>query len=97
MNIVPRSVRQLMRAVVKAGGLDLALRIYYKQILPFVDVMTRNFNPTGTIKAGVCARGVNVGVPRRPGSPLGAEDKRLLERLVKEVDALEEEAERRLQ
>jgi 4-hydroxy-tetrahydrodipicolinate synthase len=97
MNIVPRSARQLMRAMVKAGGLDLARRIYYKQILPFVDVMTRNFNPTGTIKAGVCARGVNVGAPRKPGSLVSAEDQRLLERLVKEVDALEEDTERELQ
>ena len=97
MNIVPRSARQLMRAVVKAKDLDLARRIYYRQILPFVDMMSRNFNPTGTIKAGVCARGVHVGVPRRPGSPVSAEDQRLLERLVKEVDAMEEDAERVLQ
>jgi 4-hydroxy-tetrahydrodipicolinate synthase len=97
MNIAPRSARQLMRAVVKAGDLDLARRIYYRQILPFVDVMSRNFNPTGTIKAGLCARGVNVGAPRRPGSPVRMEDQRLIERLVKEVDALEEEAERELQ
>lgn len=97
MNIVPRSARQLMRAVVKAKNLDLARRIYYRQILPFVDVMSRNFNPTGTIKAGVCARGVNVGVPRRPGSPVRAGDQRLLERLVGEVDALEEDAEGEVQ
>ncbi len=94
MNIVPRSARQLMRAVVK--DLGLARRIYYRQILPFVDVMSRNFNPTGTIKAGVCARGVNVGAPRKPGSPVDAEDQRFLERLVKEVDALEEEVEKEL-
>ena len=95
MNIVPRSARQLMRAVVK--DLNLARCIYYRQILPFVDVMSRNFNPTGTIKAGVCARGVNVGAPRRPGSRINPEDQRLLDKLVKEVDALEEEAERELQ
>ncbi len=95
MNIVPRSARQLMRAVVK--DLNLARCIYYRQILPFVDVMSRNFNPTGTIKAGVCARGVNVGAPRKPGSRVSPEDQRLLDKLVKEVDALEEEAERELQ
>ena len=95
MNIVPRSARQLMRAAAK--DLDLARRIYYRQILPFVDVMSRNFNPTGTIKAGVCARGVSVGAPRKPGSPVRAEDQKLLERLVKEVDALEDEADRELQ
>jgi 4-hydroxy-tetrahydrodipicolinate synthase len=95
MNIVPRSARQLMRAVVK--DLNLARRIYYRQILPFVDMMSRNFNPTGTIKAGVCARGVKVGAPRRPGNPVSGEDQRLLERLVREVDALEEDAERELQ
>jgi len=95
MNIVPRSARQLMRAVIK--DLNLARRIYYRQILPFVDVMGRNFNPTGTIKAGVCARGVEVGAPRKPGSPVNAEDQRLLERLVKEVEALEKEIEQELQ
>ncbi|NWF53956.1 MAG: dihydrodipicolinate synthase family protein [Syntrophaceae bacterium] len=94
MNIVPRSARQLMRAVVK--DLGLARRIYYRQILPFVDVMSRNFNPTGTIKAGVCARGIPVGAPRRPGSPVRPEDQRLLERLAREVDAWEEEVEQEL-
>jgi 4-hydroxy-tetrahydrodipicolinate synthase len=95
MNIVPRSARQLMRAVV--SDLGLARRIYYKQILPFVDVMTRNFNPTGTIKAGVCARGVDVGAPRKPGSRVIPEDQRFLDKLVQEVDAWEEDTERELQ
>lgn len=90
MNIAPRSARQLMRALSHRRDLDLARRIYYRQILPFVDVMSRNFNPTGTIKEGVCARGVDVGAPRRPGNRVSFEDRRLLAGLVKEVDALEE-------
>jgi 4-hydroxy-tetrahydrodipicolinate synthase len=96
MNIVPRSARQLMRAVGRLGALDLARRIYYRQILPFVDVMARNYNPTGTIKAGVCARGVDVGSPRRPGSRVSPEDQELLGRLVREVSGLEEQVEKEL-
>jgi dihydrodipicolinate synthase/N-acetylneuraminate lyase len=66
MNVVPRSARQLMHAV-ELADLTLARRIYFEQILPVVNVLARKYNPTGTIKAGVCARGINVGVPRRPG------------------------------
>lgn len=69
MNAVPRSSQQLMRAVERAD-FSLARRIYYTQILPLVDVLASNHNPTGTIKAAVRARGVDVGVPRRPGSDL---------------------------
>jgi len=96
MNIVPRSARQLMRAVTRLHDLDLARRIYYRQILPFVDVMSRNFNPTGTIKAGVCARGVDVGAPRRPGNRVNGQDQKVLERMVEEVVALEQQVEKEL-
>jgi 4-hydroxy-tetrahydrodipicolinate synthase len=85
MNAVPRSAQQLMRAVVELQNLDLARRIYYRQILPVVDVMVRNNNPTGTIKAGVCARGVEVGVPRRPGSMVGQTDRTHLESLMSDI------------
>jgi dihydrodipicolinate synthase/N-acetylneuraminate lyase len=97
MNIVPRSAQQLMRAVNRVRDLSLARRIYYQQILPFVDVMGRNYNPTGTIKAGVCARGVDVGSPRRPGSKVGPEDLALLDKLTKEITALEKKVEQELQ
>jgi 4-hydroxy-tetrahydrodipicolinate synthase len=72
LNVVPRSGRQLLRAVGELGDLALARRIYYEQVLPLVDFLSRNNNPTGTIKAGLCARGVDVGLPRRPGSGLDA-------------------------
>ncbi|MEW5724177.1 MAG: dihydrodipicolinate synthase family protein [Thermodesulfobacteriota bacterium] len=85
MNDVPRSARQLMQAVHTKGDLSLARRIYYRQILPLVDVMVRNFNPTGTIKAGVSARGVAVGGPRRPGHSVGPEDGLIIGRLMEEA------------
>ena len=85
MNVVPRSAQQLVRAVGELGDLHLARRIYYVQILPVVDVLARNYNPTGTIKAGVCARGVNVGGPRRPGRSVGPADRKLLEKLVADI------------
>jgi 4-hydroxy-tetrahydrodipicolinate synthase len=82
MNAVPRSAQQLMRAVGEWGDLALARRIYYQQILPLVDLMIDNNNPTGTIKAAVCARGVDVGAPRRPGSAVGPVDQAHLEQLM---------------
>jgi 4-hydroxy-tetrahydrodipicolinate synthase len=90
MNAAPRSAQQLMRAV-ELSKLNLARRIYYRQILPLVDVMARNNNPTGTIKAGVCARGVEVGVPRRPGSGVGQADRTHLESLMSEIAQVEVE------
>jgi len=91
MNVVPRSAQQLMRAVAERGDLRLARRIYYTQILPVVDVLARNYNPTGTIKAGVCARGVAVGAPRRPGHPVSPADQELLARLVADIAQAEVE------
>jgi 4-hydroxy-tetrahydrodipicolinate synthase len=91
MNVAPRSAQQLMRAVAERGDLHLARRIYYTQILPLVDVLARNDNPTGTIKAGVCARGVEVGAPRRPGHPVSAADQELLARLVAGIAQAEAE------
>lgn len=86
MNVAPRSARQLMRAVQELSDLALARRIYYRQILPLVDVLARNLNPTGTIKFGVCARGVDVGVPRRPGRSVGEEDAAMLAALVRDIE-----------
>lgn len=96
MNMAPRSAQQLFRAMVHLHDLGLARRIYYRQILPFVDVMARNNNPTGTIKAGVCARGVDVGVPRRPGNRVRPEDQQYIEKLVQEVASLEAEVDREI-
>jgi dihydrodipicolinate synthase/N-acetylneuraminate lyase len=92
MNIVPRSARQLFRAM-GLNDLPLARRIYCRQILPFVEVMARNFNPTGTIKEGVCARGVDVGLPRKPGSGVNPSDQAHLERLAADVKKAEDEIE----
>jgi dihydrodipicolinate synthase/N-acetylneuraminate lyase len=92
MNIVPKSARQLFRTM-GLNDLPLARRIYYRQILPFVEVMARNFNPTGTIKAGVCARRIDVGLPRKPGSGVSEADKENLERLAAEVKNAEDEIE----
>jgi 4-hydroxy-tetrahydrodipicolinate synthase len=91
MNVVPRSAQQLMRAVMEQGDLRLARRIYYQQVLPVVDVLARNYNPTGTIKAGVCARGVDVGAPRRPGHPVSAADQEQMVRLVTTIAQAEAE------
>jgi len=96
MNIVPKSARQLFRAML-LNDLPLARRIYYRQILPFVEVMARNFNPTGTIKAGVGARGVDVGRPRKPGGGVSPTDTAHLERLAAEVIRAEGEIENILQ
>ncbi len=91
MNAVPRSAQQLMRAVGDLGDLALARRIYYTQILPLVDVLVRNSNPTGTIKAAVRARGVDVGVPRRPGQDVNADDWQHLRLLMAGIARAEEQ------
>ena len=89
MNAVPRSAQQLMTAV-GLGDLPLARRIYYQQVLPLVDVLAGNYNPTGTIKAAVRARGVDVGVPRRPGSDVSPTDREYLQALMARIARAEE-------
>ncbi len=71
------------------GDLARARRIYYDAVLPLVDLMFQNSNPTGTIKAGLRARGVRVGVPRRPGSDVSAADASALAALAARVAAAE--------
>lgn len=95
LNIAPRSGRQLMTAA-ERSEMELARRIYYRQILPLVDEMAGNNNPTGTIKAGLGARGVEVGAPRRPGRPLAGEPERRVVELVGEITQAELEMEPRL-
>ncbi|MCL7452311.1 MAG: hypothetical protein M8467_04610 [Anaerolineae bacterium] len=48
--------------------------------------------PTGTIKAAVCARGVEVGVPRSPGSQVSQTDQEHLHGLMVEIIRAEDEA-----
>jgi len=93
MNVAPKSAQQLVRAVSELSDLKLARRIYYRQILPTVDILARNLNPTGTIKAGVCARGVDVGVPRRPGHSVSDEDRLFVEKVVRDIEQEEALAE----
>jgi dihydrodipicolinate synthase/N-acetylneuraminate lyase len=85
---VPRSAIRLVRRVAD-GDLTGARAAYERQILPVVDVLAATLNPTGTIKAGVRARGVEVGVPRRPGSDLSPHDRAALAGLCAEIAALE--------
>jgi dihydrodipicolinate synthase/N-acetylneuraminate lyase len=80
-----------MEAMHELGDLSFARRIYYNQILPVVDMVAKNNNPTGTIKAGVAARGVEVGIPRRPGSGVNAVDQERLAALVRRIEQLERE------
>jgi len=46
--------------------------------------------PQEPIKAGVCARGANVGVPMRPGNSIGLEDRGRIERFAAEIERAEE-------
>jgi 4-hydroxy-tetrahydrodipicolinate synthase len=90
MNDVPRSCRQLLSALQENQDLALARSIYFNQILPVVDVLAANFNPTGTIKAGVRARGVDVGTPRRPGHDVEPSEWRDIAALMDRIAAEEE-------
>jgi len=93
---VPRSAKQLMIAVYEKEDLSLAKHIYFKQILPLVDAMIQSNNPTGTIKAGVSLRGIGVGNPRRPGSPLMRAEMGDLEKLISAIVEAENDVAGRL-
>jgi 4-hydroxy-tetrahydrodipicolinate synthase len=82
LNIVPRAGKDLLTAVHERGELDNARRIYFERILPVTDLLERTSNPTGTIKAGLRAQGVEVGTPRPPGQDLLADELRELERIL---------------
>lgn len=96
MNVVPRSARQLLRAVHVARDLELARRVYFEQILPLVDVMAATQNPTGTLKAGLLARGVKVGAPRRPGQPVDPSEQQHIGQIVAKIARAEAATERAL-
>ncbi len=90
LNVVPRSGLQLLRAVHELSDLELARWIYFEQILPVVDVMERTSNPTGTIKAGLAARGLDVGAPRLPGQALLPAEQTALEGIIETIAGLEQ-------
>lgn len=96
LNVVPRSGRQLMRAMLDRNDPTLARRIYYRQILPVFDVLRDSSNPTGTFKAGLSLQGVDVGLPRRPGRALDGVPLRALEDHLRELPELELHTEREL-
>ncbi len=52
-----------------------------------VDLMVRNSNPTGTIKAAMRARGLDAGVPRKPGRDVSADGMAALRDWARVVDA----------
>lgn len=89
MNIAPRSAKQLMHAVLDDVDLVAARDIYYSRLLPLVDAMAQTNNPTGVIKAGLRARGIDVGVPRSPGSDLDEVQFKALVKLVREIEKAE--------
>ncbi len=95
LNVMPRSGRQLMRAV-QMGDLELARRINREQILPTFQVIQSSLNPSGTIKHGLACRGIDVGIPRRPGSPLDPVHQVMLRRHVEDLGDLEPASERDL-
>jgi 4-hydroxy-tetrahydrodipicolinate synthase len=82
LNVVPRAGSELLKAVAESRDLELARRIYFDRILPLVDLLDRTSNPTGTIKAGVRRRGIDVGLPRSPGQDLLPEELSELERVL---------------
>jgi 4-hydroxy-tetrahydrodipicolinate synthase len=82
LNVVPRAGEELLRAVAESRDLELARKIYFERILPLVEILDRTSNPTGTIKAGVRLRGIDVGVPRPPGQDLLPRELLDLERVV---------------
>jgi 4-hydroxy-tetrahydrodipicolinate synthase len=89
MNVAPKSAKEMMGAIVSRGDLAAARSIYYNLLLPIVDAIATSNNPTGTIKAGLRARGVNVGIPRRPGTDIAAADMNKIRDLVERIGAAE--------
>ena len=82
MNVAPRSSKAMMDAIIIDNDLKTAKDIYYNQLLPIVDLIESSNNPTGMIKAGLRARGVNVGIPRKPGSDVLPEEQNKINQLV---------------
>lgn len=93
MNALPKTAQQLMRAVHALNDLELARRVYYRQLLPLVDELSRVNKPTATIKASLTLRGVPVGVPRRPSLALEESDLDRLKQVMASVLAYEQQTE----
>lgn len=87
MNAAPRSARRMMRLIREHRDLAAARDVYYRHLLPLVDLMVRNSNPTGTIKTAMRARGLDAGVPRKPGRDVSADDMAALREWARLVDA----------
>lgn len=80
LNIAPEAGA----ALVSETNLPRAREIYYRRILPLADWIARTNNPAGVLKAGVEARGIACGAPRRPGRPLEPELARELAATIEE-------------
>ena len=96
LNVVPRSGRQLLRAVDERGDMALARRIYYGQVLPVFDVLRRSSNPHGHPQGWPVPPGIDVGLPRRPGRALEGEHVAMLERHLRALPELEASTEKDL-
>lgn len=81
LNILPEAGAALLTETNPAAARD----IYYRRILPLADWMSLTNNPTGVIKAGVAARGIVCGVPRRPARPLPPELAAQLAKTIEEI------------
>ena len=85
MNVAPKSAKEMLQAIILRKDLVAAREIYFNHLLPIVDIIAASNNPMGTIKAGLRARGIDVGIPRRPGTDLLAADRKEIERLVAKI------------
>lgn len=89
MNVAPRPARDMMDAVLLRGDFARARAIYFDQWLPIVDIIAASSNPMGTIKAGLRARGLDMGLPRKPGTDLADEHLLDLKKHIGRIDAIE--------
>lgn len=89
MNVAPRSAKEMMNAMLLHGDYARARSIYFDQLLPIVDIIAASRNPMGTIKAGLRARGLDMGLPRKPGTDLAVEHQSSLKKLLEHIKAVE--------
>ena len=79
-NLIGDLPLRLYRAV-KDNNLDSARELFYQQ-LPLLQFILKGGLPT-TVKAGLALKGLNVGVPRKPLSPLSVSNTEQLETLLR--------------
>jgi 4-hydroxy-tetrahydrodipicolinate synthase len=89
MNVAPGPAKKMMDAVLLHGDFARARAIYFDQLLPIVDIIAASSNPMGTIKAGLRARGLDMGLPRKPGTDLAVEHQSDLKKYIKHINAIE--------